>query len=62
MYGRDFVNDRCSSEIEEIKDAEQLQKRKLSLLVFNHFKRRFYNEYLNALQQKHLYQHNTSKS
>ena len=49
-------------EIEEIKDAEQLRRvRKHCLLVFNHFKR-FYNEYLNDLQERHLYQHNTSKS
>ena len=45
INGRDIVNDRCSSEIEEIKDAEQLLGvRKHCLLVFNHFKRRFYNE------------------
>ena len=63
IYGRDIVNDICSSEIEEIKDAEQLRGvRKYCLLVSNHFKRRFYNEYLNALQERHLYQHNTSKS
>ena len=45
INGRDIVHDRCSSEIEEIKDAEQLLGvRKHCLLVFNHFKRRFYNE------------------
>ena len=42
------------SEIGEIKDAQQL--------VFNHFEKRFYDEYLNALQERHLHQHNTSKS
>ena len=41
-------------EIGEIKDAEQL--------VFNHFKNRFYGVYLNALQERHFHQHNTSKS
>ena len=25
IYGRDIVNDRCSSETEKIKDAEQLR-------------------------------------
>ena len=63
IYGRDIVNDRCSSEIEEIKDAEQLcGERKHCSLGFNHFKKMFYNEYLNALQERHLYQHKTSKS
>ena len=63
IYGRDIVNDRRSSEIEEIKDAEQLRGvRKHCLLVFNHFKRSFYNECVNALQERHLYQQNTSKS
>ena len=44
IYGRDIVNDRCSSETEKIKDAEQLRGvRKHCLLVCNHFERRFYN-------------------
>ena len=55
--------DGCSSEIEKIKDAEQLRSvRKHCLLLFNHFKREFYNEYLIALQERHLCQHNMSKS
>ena len=46
--------DGCSSEIEKIKDAEQLRSvRKHCLLLFNHFKREFYNEYLIALQERH---------
>ena len=55
IYGRDIVNDRCSSEIQEIKDAEQLHGvRKHCLLVFNHFKRRFYNENL-PLYRRDIY-------
>ena len=62
IYGRGIVDDRCSSEIEEVKDAEQLRDvRKHCLLVFNHFKRRFCNEFLNALQDRHLYQHNNEQ-
>ena len=63
IYGRDIVNGKCTSEIEEIKDAEQVREvRKHCLLVFNHFKKRFYNEYLNALQERHIYQQKTFKN
>ena len=46
IYGLDIANDRCS----ELHGVPRY-----CLLVFNHFKRRFYNEYLNALQERHLY-------
>ena len=61
-FGRDIVNDKCTSHFENLHDIEQLKGiRKHCLLTLNHFKKRFYIEWLNTLWERHINQHRLIK-